>query len=359
MCKSHVALIGDIAFNGLISEEPEKNQKRFEKIADLLNNFSFTFANLEVPVQADSSYNEYKRYIHYSKLHPTFELLKLLNIGCVSLANNHIYDCKMSGLKATIDLLNDLKILHTGAGWRKEHVEPVIVSINGVNYGFLAYVDKSTNPNTEHFPELLINYLDPVLIKKDIGNIRQKVDRIIVSLHWGMDYSFFPTTKQSLLAYELIDTGADIIMGHHPHTIQPYEIYKNGIVFYSLGGLCFGDFIWEGKRRALKKKTKLGMVAILPIRRNDNFSIVPTRELKGNYVKIANTNIKRKLKWLYLLYKLRNKYNLIKTFTHIKETILDRLFEYFFGYYRNPFKQLGLITNIKKLRYIFRDYRLQ
>ena len=183
------ALLGDLAFNGLLSKQPGSNRIRFQDIVPILNSIDLVFANLEMPIKVDNSVNEHKNFIHYSLPEPTKELLTMLNIGCVSLANNHIYDCKMPGLRATINMLDELGIYHVGAGWLPEHVEPVIINTSSCKIAFLAYVDKSTNPGTENFPELLINYFDIERVMSDIKIVRNQVDRIIVSLHWTIQIS--------------------------------------------------------------------------------------------------------------------------------------------------------------------------
>lgn len=353
---SEIALIGDISFNGIISSEPQKNQERFEQICQVLSGVDFVFANLEVPVDTGDYYNHNKSVVRYSDKKVTFDLLKRLNIGCVSLANNHIYDCKMSGLKATIEMLEESGIYHTGAGWKKEHLEPVIIDKIGSRIGFIAYVDRSTNPGTELFQELLINYFEPKRVIDDISRLHGRVDKIICSIHWGADYSNFFTKEQQNIAMKLISSGVDIIMGHHSHTIQPYEEFNGKYIFYSLGQLCFGDIIQEGELRAIKRKTKLG---IIPLIDSDGIitKIISTRELKGNYIEISKRNISGKLKRLLFINRLMIRNRFVKHLLALKESFIDRLFEFFFGYYRNPFMELLKGKNFKKVNYIYRDYK--
>lgn len=74
-----------------------------------------------------------------------------------------------------------------------------------------------------------------------------------MSLHWGNEYIHYPSISQIKLAHKIIDAGIDIIIGHHPHVIQPVERYKNGVIFYSLGNFLF-DMLWS-------KKVRHGMIA--------------------------------------------------------------------------------------------------
>ena len=350
-----IGLIGDLAFTGLISEDKEV-KKRFIEVAPLLDNYDLIYANLEAPVYDGETFDKDSKIILKSDYDVTKEALQFLNIGCVSLANNHIYDCKLSGLKKTIELLDELKIKHTGAGWKQEHVKPVIISNNELKIGFLAYVDKSTNPKTEGVIDLFINYFDIEKVKKDLKNLRNKVDKIIISIHWGKDYSNYFTREQQQIAHNLIKLGADIIMGHHPHTIQAFENYNEKLIFYSLGQLCFGDFIYNGKLGALKKKTKIGVVVEL----TNDFRLAKlnsTRESKGNYVRVTDDLIERRMNHYFRLNEISFRHGLVAAFIKIKETFFDRFYEYLFGYYRNPIKQLFSVKNIKKVKYLIRDYK--
>lgn len=343
----NLIFLGDLAFTGVLSTQPKKNSERFSSVFTVLNSSRLVFANLEVPLKIDENKNEYKSFIHHSLPEPTAELLKLLNIRCVSLANNHIYDCKMPGLKATINLLDELGIYHTGAGWLPQHIEPVIIELKDTKIGFLAYVDQSTNPKTEHFSELLINYFEPEKVIEDIKRLKSKVDKVICSIHWGVDYSFYPTSSQRKTARKLVDAGANIIMGHHPHTMQPFEQYNGGYIFYSLGGLTYGDSLWRDQMRSLKKSTKFSYFPVF----DSNFKFIhsyKTKELKGNYIEIKSDDF---CKWSgkrWYWYRLYQKVPLFGLIRRFRETYIEKLYNFFFGFYRNP--MIGLRDIFESLR---------
>ena len=350
-----IFLVGDIAFTGIVSEKPEKNNERYKKVIPLLNSADMVIANLEVPVKADETRNEYKNFIHYSLPGPTRNLLKLFNIGCVSLANNHIYDCKMPGLEATIRILDELGVKHTGAGWLAEHIDPVFIGKNGCKIAFLAYIDKSTGPKTEYFPQLRINYFDLEKVISDVRNVRHLADKVIVSIHWGVDYSFYPTPGQIEISKRIVNAGTDIVMGHHPHTLQPYEIHHDGFVFYSLGGLTFGDYAEEGKNdlQALFRKTKQGVIVkYFPGREEVDF--ISTEELKGNYIRISSRDYRKWSKRAWSFFKLKRTFPILNFLFTTKEKIIDRIHEYFFGYYKNPVLRLFQFSNIHKFKKLFR-----
>jgi len=348
-----INLIGDIAITGLLTSDYTNNPSRFKEITALKN--SLAIGNLECPINVPDNQNQYKNFIHSSEKYASQQILKLLNIKCVSLANNHIYDCKMEGLSATINMLNEINVKHTGAGWKKEHIEPVIINHNNRKIGFLAYVDKSTNPKTENFPELFINYIDKNEIIKKLNELKSKVDKIILSLHWGVDYSFYPTNEQRKMSKLFIDSGADIIMGHHPHTIQPYEKYKNSYIFYSLGGITFGDYkkTPESNLQALYRKTKRGLIVNYDI--DDNLvSFISTKELKGNFIKLIKFNYIRWSKKMWFYFQIKHFHPILTNLFLFKENFLDRVYEYFFGYYKHPLKRLFQFSNIKKIHKLFK-----
>ncbi len=347
--------LGDIAFNGIISERAELNNLRYTQVAQILKESEMVFANLEAPAKKDNTFNEHKSIIQYSLTEPTTDLLKMLNIKCVSLANNHIFDCKMSGLKETISILERNNILFSGAGWLPQHLEPAFFQKNNKKFAFMAYVDNCTNHHFHHFPQLLVNIFNTEKVCNDIQNIKNQVDFIILSLHWGVDYSYYPDPMQIETAQILTDAGADFIMGHHPHTIQPYKSIEDKHVFFSLGTFTFGDFtIKKNKPQALFRKTKHGiMVHYNYNEKVINFSSI--REKKGNFITITQRNYQKWNIYKWKLFKIRYSSVFMNKLFLFKERVIDRVYEYFFGYYQKPFKRLFQFGNLKKIPKLFRN----
>ncbi len=331
----NIVFLGDVALNGLISRQAELNPIRFKDIFPILQNAEFVFANLETIIKSGENTNENKDFIHFADKGVTINLLKSLNIGCVSLANNHIYDYKMPGLKATIEALDKLGIYHTGAGWEPSHIEPSIINIGSQKIAFFAYVDKSTNPKTEFFRELLINYFEPVNVIKDIQKIKGQVDKIICSIHWGIDYSNYPTIEQINTAHLLADSGVDFIMGHHTHTLQAIEKYKESSICYSLGSLCYGDQFWRESLRSLRISTKTSFIPFF----DQDFNYLKSykiKEKKGNFLQIKRGDFINWSEKRWKIFNLAKKYPIIKRTIRFKEKQWDKLYDFIFGYYRNP-----------------------
>jgi len=352
-----IALLGDVALNGLFCSDRTKNTSRFQSISKHLKNCDLVFANLETPViGASRTFSESKKVnkgiLHYTEKEVLSHSLDLLNISVVSLANNHIFDCGIDGVKETIACLDKMGILHTGAGLVKKDIAPVFMDMNGVMIGMIAYVDRSTNPSIPDNSGIYINYYSEKTILKDIKNTVKLCDKLFLSLHWGPDYSFYPYSYQLEAVNKFVEAGVDVIIGHHSHTVQPHEMIGYSMVFYSLGSFCYGDYLENGKIRALRLKTKRGYVPILNKEMNLAKEIF-TKELKGNRIKLTQRDCN---KFRLIFMRLVHRSKLMFKILLFKEAVFDRLHDYFFGYYRNPLKQIFSISNFRKIGFIKQDF---
>lgn len=163
-------------------------------------------------------------------------------INFVILANNHILDYGENSVKETITLLEKYNINYSGIKHENQSdaQKAVIRNINGINIGFLSYVDPLI---IDPYPEVYFNqklYPYKLLseqIIEDIIMAKSDTDIVFVNVHWGDEWSHMENNNQIDLAHKMIDSGATAIIGHHPHVIQGIEKYKNGVIAYSLGNL--------------------------------------------------------------------------------------------------------------------------
>ena len=128
----------------------------------------------------------------------------------------------------------------------------------------------------ESFGIAVINKDNLTKIKADIELAKQLTDIVVVSFHWGIEYAEEPSSEQVNLARDMIDAGADLIIGHHPHVVQKYEKYKDGYVFYSLGNFIFdqgfSDETLEGEiAKVVVKNKKITDVFPLKVILNEFF----------------------------------------------------------------------------------------
>jgi len=169
----------------------------------------------------------------------------------VSTANNHMFDFDAQGVGATLDNLDRFDVLHTGtARTPSEQEDFPIVEVGGHRIAFLAYgfgVNRRDVPGEPHWGNLVhLNSLipgkcDPSMIERQIREARERgADLVWLNLHWGAEWELYPAVRQVRMAHRFADLGADVIIGHHPHILQPMERYvardgREAFIAYSLG----------------------------------------------------------------------------------------------------------------------------
>lgn len=165
------------------------------------------------------------------------EIFRLHKIQ-VTLANNHVFDYGRKGLEDTLKYLDEHGILHVGAGINlAEARKPIIREIEGKKIAFLGYGNYS--PAGKNTPG--VAYRTPEYVIEDIREAKKDgCDYVVVNFHWGIERATEPTASDRELAHRAIDNGADLIIGHHPHVLQPVEVYKGKVIAYSLGNFVFG-----------------------------------------------------------------------------------------------------------------------
>jgi len=207
---------------------------------DVLREADIAMVNLECPITV-RGLPQTKPFTF--RMNPAYvPALQVAGIDIVNLANNHIYDYGDVGLFDTITYLDSAEILHVGAGkdFSAAH-EPVVGGDARRTVAFLGYYGGGEAPAAQ--PDSPgVAYRSLSLIKKDIENLR-KMDSlayVVVNVHWGVEKAEYPDPSQIRFAHGIIDAGADAVIGHHPHVLQGVEVYKNGVIAYSLGNLIFG-----------------------------------------------------------------------------------------------------------------------
>jgi poly-gamma-glutamate synthesis protein (capsule biosynthesis protein) len=275
-----ISFLGDISFNDEYNHLFGAGINPFEQMESILSNSDLVVGNLECLAKGDSGENTLKKPRLKTNV-ASLSYLKNLNIGLISLAHNHIYDNLLDGYLKTIHFLNDNNINYLGAGKSQDEAsKPIFLEINKHNFCFLNYVTEDTNPSLPHNSELYINMFDPNRIIQDIQLHKDKFI-IILLLHWGgnVEGCVLPQIKQREYARKFIDEGADLTIGHHSHTMQPFEVYKNKYIFYSLGNFCFADVHSDGKIKKIKenKYKESGILNVYFDQQNYKTEIMPIR----------------------------------------------------------------------------------
>ena len=245
--RTHVLLaVGDIMLSG--SATPFLKTRGYDypfkdrSLQKLITSSDVSFANLEYPVTRAGVRFVAKTYTYRGEP-GSLDAIKKAGFNLLSLANNHIMDYGDQGLMATIRGCRQKKMVYAGAGSNLGFAGKLRkFEKHGVCYGLLAY--------SHTFPEEFwatpdssgTAHLDRESLRQDILHARGEVDILLVSFHWGEELKTVPKPYQVDLAHLVIDAGADVVLGHHPHVPQPIEIYRGKPIFYSLGNYAFGTF---------------------------------------------------------------------------------------------------------------------
>ncbi len=232
--KTVITVVGDIIPGdhplylgiGVRSVTEKKGIFVFEYVKKSFFGSNIIFGNLE-SVLSDC----FKRKCHDSLIlrgSPAFvEQLKNAGFNLLNIANNHIQQHGDEPLLDTIELLNKNGIGVIGC----ENLQPKIFTFGDIRVAFYGY---SLRPE-QHADKTIYSRENEGKILSDVVKVKGNVDYLIVSLHWGDEYVSFPPVEQITFAHTLIDNGASVIIGHHPHVLQGIEEYGGGIIAYSLG----------------------------------------------------------------------------------------------------------------------------
>jgi len=226
-----INFLGDIA---LFKKYELLNIDPLDKI--LLPKSDYNIANFEFIIPNNRNKYFYDVNPNYKI---SFEYLKQLNINKIqaySLANNHSMDYGIEGLDDVKNILSDKNIKTFGFG--NKRINPLLFEINGISFCIIGCVKngrwskiKNNNIGPDSYDKKIIN--------EYIVKYKENVDHIIIYPHWGTELVEIPQEDDIKNAKEFIDKGASAVIGHHPHTIQGIEKYKDGIIAYSLGSFIY------------------------------------------------------------------------------------------------------------------------
>jgi len=225
----------------------------FHKIAGHFKKADILFGNLESIIAARGGR---VGSIHSFRADPkAIEGLVYAGFDVLSVANNHTLDYGRAGMEDSLRRLQEANIIPVGAGLNAHEAFSVkIKEVRGTKIGFLAF----TNLGPEVWgagndsPGIAwVGAKDKEQITQHIKNAKEAVDLLVVSFHWGEEYASRPNTFQISFGQALVDAGADIVIGHHPHVIQPVERYRGGWIAYSLGNFVFDQGFSEETMKGL------------------------------------------------------------------------------------------------------------
>ena len=249
----------------------------FRKIANLFSQADIAFINLEAPFYDQGP--PVTEGMTFKAEPETMAGLTLAGIDIVSLANNHTRNKGEAGLLYTMDYLRENNIAYSGAGnnFAETHTA-TITEIDSLKIAWLAYTfsDGVSNSSRVETEDPDVAFLDTEQMKKDVAAARDAADLTIVSMHAGYEYQANPNQQQKEFARAAIDSGAELVLGHHSHVVQTTENYGDGFIIYGLGNLVF-DQMWS-------EETREGVIA------ECKFIGPELREIEFTPTKIENYN---------------------------------------------------------------------
>lgn len=306
----------------------------FNRIMPNLSSHDITFGNLETVLSLEG---EDLNLLHTREMRGSSLVCKeLKNVGfnCINIANNHILQHGVKAFENTVKHLESERILVVGVKDINEwHCKPVITNVKGKNIGILGYAFEK---DKYYFGDPLYAFGNLSLIKNDITRLRPLVDILVVSCHWGLEFINRPSALTIQNARSMVDYGANVVIGHHPHVLQGLEMYNNGLIAYSLGNFIF-DMQWDKcftesiiLEVAFSESNKI-QYNIIPVIIDDNRPVLPDPKEKTKIIqkiKILSDKIdsnrgdleQNNLKY-YMEYESLRKRNRIRAYNYFLKNI--------------------------------------
>jgi poly-gamma-glutamate synthesis protein (capsule biosynthesis protein) len=281
-----------------------RNYSYFTKnVSSIFSEDDYTLVNLETTF-TDSDVKAPKRGEVFYNFKGPKDYVNILTNGSiegVTIANNHIYDYGKQGMQDTVNALKENNINICGEGYK------ILKDIKGIKFGFLGYTGWEYSDGLKN---QMVN---------DINDLKKQGAKVVIPyFHWGIERTYEPYDVQQNLARFAIDSGADAVIGSHPHVIQSMENYKGKLIAYSMGNFCFGGNSNPPDKRTFILQCKANMEDDKLI--NFEYKVLPAM--------ISSRNDKND--YIPTLAKGENKSNILKTLNELSPTLSGNIGDEFF-----------------------------
>ena len=265
----NMIFVGDIMLSRAVGDKMTKENNwswPFLKMNKWLADADLTFGNLEGPI-SDKGMNVGSIYSFRADPR-VIEGLKSAGFDVLSVANNHMGDWSTPAFEDTLNRLTEAEIDYVGGGFNQtEAYSPLKKTIKDTMFCFFAYTDLGPRSFEAGDDESGMAFLDIESAQNDIEKNKNACDLIIISIHFGEEYKEKANSRQKTIAKAFIDSGANLIVGHHSHVIGEVETINNAQVFYSLGNFIFDQLFSD--------KTREGMVLVAEIKDKKIINLIP------------------------------------------------------------------------------------
>jgi len=269
-----ILFFGDMMLDRSVADIIKKNglDYVFGKLDEVkfYNDYDLIMANLESAVTNEGNYYPPINKFDFAISPEVLAGTKDYNFNFFNLANNHFDDQGVRGMNETRENLDKLGFDYVGC--KNGIIDDCSSKIIELKNNKIGMVGLSVLGNTFEREKII----------QIISQLKDKTDLVVVNIHWGDEYIKQFNNTQQKIAYILIDSGADLIIGHHPHVVQGIEVYKNKPIFYSLGNFVFDQYFSEETQRGL---------AIEFILKEDelNFKLHPLKSQKSQITLMTGT----------------------------------------------------------------------
>ena len=276
--ETSLVMVGDaLIHDSLYNDAKDGNSYNFYKylsyIKEYVSDYDIAYYNQETILGGTSI--GLSSYPSFNSPQELGDAMIDAGFNLVSLATNHTLDRGTNAVKLSRQYWNKQEGVHAVGSYssfdEKQEIESKILESNGITYSVLNYTYGTNGIQVPSGKDYLVNLWDDTnnfegykkKVKSDIDNIRDKVDVLIVAMHWGREYTHNPIDIQKKTAKYLASLGVDLIIGTHPHVIQPVEYIDDTLVFYSLG-----NFISAQKSESCSNyKCFIGLMSSLKIKK--------------------------------------------------------------------------------------------
>lgn len=257
MC--HSQIFGAALRHGVYDFRPA-----FAPVVTDLRSADLTLGNLETTIKSSGPFSGYPRFRSPRQY---VDALKWAGFDLLTTANNHALDGGATGVRYTTRILDSRGVAHTGT----DRDAPAIVERNGVRIAVLAYTYAT---NGIHSPfSGAVNRIALTRMKAAIAAVHTKADLVVVCLHWGNEYSATPEAKTVAMGKALVDAGADLILGSHPHVVRPVRKYHGRYIVYSMGNFLSGQSKARTDLGIMVRATVTRMAGVTKVAR---LQVIPT-----------------------------------------------------------------------------------
>ncbi|MCK9351734.1 MAG: CapA family protein [Candidatus Paceibacterota bacterium] len=233
--------VGDIMLGRFVEELSIRNNDwnyAFALSSEIFSGADIGFGNFEGSIPKVHTQTPIYGY-QFSVAPKAAEAMRNAGINVVTLANNHSSDFGEKGYSETASFLNEIGVASVGSS--SSHV----VEQNGIRVRFMGFNDTFAPLSSD-------------TVASDVRNTKKDNEFLVVAIHFGDEYATSSNSRQKALAHTIIDAGADVVIGHHPHVVEEHETYHGKAIFYSLGNFIFDQYFSEGTQNGLAIKMTIG-----------------------------------------------------------------------------------------------------